>query len=883
MTVTSQEAPLVGRSPLVDELVSAVGSRRGGGALVLGPAGYGKTALAGALGRQVGAIAVVGSPTLSSVPFGALAPLLPELSAADSRSLVAVLRALQARVREEASRSGAAPVIVVDDAHALDEHSAMVLSQMVTAGTAQLLLLARPGAGLSRALLALWRDGLLARHDLRLLTEEEAHALCVQRLDGDIVRTASHLLARASGGNPAWLLALLEAAERSAQLVRRNGTWILTESRLRPDAQLVDLIRLQTIGNEDERTVLEAVSLAEPVPLAALLESGRPAAVGALEAGGVLTIAADPQQLVRPALPLYGEVIRWSVPLGRSIDLRRTVVPHVDLEPPSAEDLVRAVNWALDCGAPVTDQQLLQASMLANRVFDAGSALRASAAIRDVTTSGAAGVQAAWAHFSIGDTATSQRVLDAAAPRAADPATAASAALLRAQILLRQGAAPVDLQEAADAWRASVRRIETARGPASSAADSSRVGAELLTLHARHLDGDFEAGEPALHALIDHPAGTDETRMVARSLLGEALHATGRPESAATVTTESMRMLQRNGRILLPYSEFVIVRHVFALVDSGRWAAARETLAACLDDPLCDPRHLAGVHHVMEGWILVRQGLMRSALRELRVAIEGLRESDVDQLLPFALGLSAYAAAMSGDTVSAATYGDEFFDVPCTMSEHRRIIGAAHVAAARALTTDLSTHGVELSRLAVAAGEKGLLSAQQLVLELILRTSESPELDQLAGVSARNEGPAAGVLEAMARALLARDVDSLLEAGMQAGEAHYLLLAAECSGAAVRVAEGTSAAPETKGRALRMLAETRSRLEGITAPALETSAAGNPLTRRQKDIAILVLQGLSNRQIAEELDISHRTVEGHLYQLFTKLDISSREELAEVF
>ena len=44
------------------------------------------------------------------------------------------------------------------------------------------------------------------------------------------------------------------------------------------------------------------------------------------------------------------------------------------------------------------------------------------------TTSGAAGLQAAWAHFSTGDTAASQRVLDAAAPRAADPATAASAA-----------------------------------------------------------------------------------------------------------------------------------------------------------------------------------------------------------------------------------------------------------------------------------------------------------------------------------------------------------------------------------------------------------------------------------------------------------------------
>lgn len=42
---------------------------------------------------------------------------------------------------------------------------------------------------------------------------------------------------------------------------------------------------------------------------------------------------------------------------------------------------------------------------------------------------------------------------------------------------------------------------------------------------------------------------------------------------------------------------------------------------------------------------------------------------------------------------------------------------------------------------------------------------------------------------------------------------------------------------------------------------------------------MLVAAGLSNRQIADQLVISVRTVEGHLYRLFAKLGINTREQL----
>ena len=56
--------------------------------------------------------------------------------------------------------------------------------------------------------------------------------------------------------------------------------------------------------------------------------------------------------------------------------------------------------------------------------------------------------------------------------------------------------------------------------------------------------------------------------------------------------------------------------------------------------------------------------------------------------------------------------------------------------------------------------------------------------------------------------------------------------------------------------------------------------AMKPLTRREKEIAGLVVDGLGNREIAERLFLSKRTVDSHLEHIFTKLGLSSRTQLA---
>jgi DNA-binding CsgD family transcriptional regulator len=53
-----------------------------------------------------------------------------------------------------------------------------------------------------------------------------------------------------------------------------------------------------------------------------------------------------------------------------------------------------------------------------------------------------------------------------------------------------------------------------------------------------------------------------------------------------------------------------------------------------------------------------------------------------------------------------------------------------------------------------------------------------------------------------------------------------------------------------------------------------------PLTPRQRDVLVLVAQGVSNQQIALELGISRRTVENHLYAAYRRLGVTNRTAAA---
>jgi ATP/maltotriose-dependent transcriptional regulator MalT len=69
-------------------------------------------------------------------------------------------------------------------------------------------------------------------------------------------------------------------------------------------------------------------------------------------------------------------------------------------------------------------------------------------------------------------------------------------------------------------------------------------------------------------------------------------------------------------------------------------------------------------------------------------------------------------------------------------------------------------------------------------------------------------------------------------------------------------------------------------LEAATTRSIPSDQASSPLTRRESQVADLVAQGMSNKEIAASLVISLRTAEGHVEHILTKLGFTSRAQIA---
>ena len=63
---------------------------------------------------------------------------------------------------------------------------------------------------------------------------------------------------------------------------------------------------------------------------------------------------------------------------------------------------------------------------------------------------------------------------------------------------------------------------------------------------------------------------------------------------------------------------------------------------------------------------------------------------------------------------------------------------------------------------------------------------------------------------------------------------------------------------------------------------LGPAAPRGPLTERERDVAVLVAQGRSNRDVAATLYLSEKTVANTLTRVYAKLNVSSRSQLARV-
>ncbi|MGI5460001.1 LuxR C-terminal-related transcriptional regulator [Streptomyces sp. CA-249302] len=134
--------------------------------------------------------------------------------------------------------------------------------------------------------------------------------------------------------------------------------------------------------------------------------------------------------------------------------------------------------------------------------------------------------------------------------------------------------------------------------------------------------------------------------------------------------------------------------------------------------------------------------------------------------------------------------------------------------------------------------------------------------------------PVGGVFALHADALARSDGPALDRAAEALEERGFLLFAAEAHAQAVRAHREPHAARTSRTRAVALAR----RCQGARTPALSGLVLGE-LTARQRQIVTLAAAGLSNRQIAEQLTLSIRTVGNHLYSAYARLGASDRASL----
>lgn len=163
-----------------------------------------------------------------------------------------------------------------------------------------------------------------------------------------------------------------------------------------------------------------------------------------------------------------------------------------------------------------------------------------------------------------------------------------------------------------------------------------------------------------------------------------------------------------------------------------------------------------------------------------------------------------------------------------------------------------------------AGGEEAVEMALRLEPDVILMDMMMPNVDGAAATRRiREANPAIQVL-----ALTSFREDRLVEGALQAGAIGYLLknTTAATLADAIRRAHGghTTLSPEAA--------------EALVKVATRPRRLGHDLTAREYDVLALMIEGLSNTQIAERLIVSRSTVKFHVSNILSKLHATSRTE-----
>ncbi|WGM21950.1 AAA family ATPase [Paenarthrobacter sp. OM7] len=882
---------LVGRDAELELAMKILRQEGAGAVLLLADPGIGKTALAAEIASRLAGEMVVmrvhGSPALSAVPYGVLAPYLLDLPVEQATSPVAILREFWAQFEKRRGGQGARLLLIVDDAHDLDEGSTQILAELVTAGWARLVATGRPRPGLPTALLQLWYDGLAERLELHPLDHEGVTELAEKTLDGTVMASAADVLHSVSEGNPLLLRCLLDDSRADGNLVRRNGVWFLTRALSGSGEGLAEVVRNRVLrSSEAEREAMYVIALSEPVPAAVLDTQVGRETVRALMDSRLVLSTNGPGSPLKMWHPMYSEALRQLVSPARSLQIRQRMVQHLIAEPPTAEGLLRLVSWALDCGADVDDEQLLEAAFLAAKLLQNPLALAAAGKVRSEALRPRARAVMAMVSYNDGDFGTAVRLLEEGLGYLdADPSGPLGAGLLWAAARAAMGDSSPDI--VADARTAAAALVN---GLPESDPVVGLVGrhAKALELAALAHEGHYAEVREGLErfgaALSPEQPDFVMNRVFLLAIQCELLTVEGQAVEALDAGREALALLDEQADDLLYFSDFVLARYTLAALGAGDWGAAGTALERYSARSAMGLIVFGGDIQTLKGLSLLRQGRLEQAAELVTPAVEALRVRDPQQLKNLGNALAFYAAARSGDTALADRLAGE--QEGQAGQQAGAAAGGAYVEALAELFTlagqELVAKGSGLDKLRKLPESIRLHQEPGVLLQnLVLRAElgDVQAMESIKGITPSMSGAWAAGWLSLAEAHLGADGQGFVNAG-------NLLAAAGMPGPAAVAFDKAALSFDAEGKRpeARQAAVLRDVSEASLGDALvhdpSTEADRSvPLTRREQDIVALAVSGLTDRQIAEKLMVSVRTVEGHLYRSYAKLGIRRREDL----
>lgn len=858
--------PLIGREIELHRVVGALHDPAQRGVVVAGPGGVGKTHLArAALDSYTGpTLTVRATRAAARVPLGAFAPYLPaDLGEGDEG--VRLRRAALGVV--ETFEAGTRPVLLVDDAHLLDQASAALVFQLLLDGRVFLLVVLRSDEEAGTLLLDLWKDH-LPRVDLHELGERQVVSVLEAALGGPVEGAGAHALFEASGGNVLYLRELVNGLLETGALVEDAGLWRVT-GPITATPRLNELLaaRLAKLRGI-ERLLLEAVALGEPIGLSQMEQRGWGDRQEALERAGFVAVERSGRRWrVRLAHPIYGEVLRDQLTEHRRIQILRVLADAMmSTGMRRREDKRRVAIWLLEAGEPADGEVLLAAARDALFGGDLNDVARLARAALD------AGVGAPAAHIlgraldGLGENEEADAVFAQGEAMAATDEERVLTSIGRADNLFR-GLRDADgadaVLSAAEAFTKDPLLRGRLRAQRATQAGLRGRSADVLALT-----------EPLLDA------GDDVLFVEAALPRSSALRLCGRLEEAVELSTRALHARMALGDVVqAPAPMVFVVTRMQALTEYGEIEHA-----AALGRRGYETALRLNLKHGI-GWVGYAYACAELAAGRLAHAERLARESAIafgevgHPGVRWSLAVLAMAAAQQGKLKVAEEALADYDAEPASPTERNESEAERARGWAAVASGDWTQARAMFRAAAQIARDRDQPLHEMHALFDHLRTGVyEPVVDRLLELGAVIDGPLTAARVAGVHAIVEHDAPALLAASEEAERCGALLLAAE---GAARAAMILDDAGDARGAAAAAACRDAyvARCEQPRTPALTTGHDAVVLSRREREVARLAADGMSNKEIAERLFVSPRTVENHLLRTYAKLGIRTRDEL----